>query len=181
MGPISQPKNVAANVRMPMDITGSRGMSLVISSAISGCVERKTKAEPVTMTDETMLLANEKRRRDVRRRKNAFQSRTVFAGGCLGFVLTASATVEACLPCGQESREMVRREHVIGFDLGGDDDDGCESVTDEDEMCLAAMKLDQGDCEAVLSVRVVALPGQYRRPNLKVASDMLMCDVAASR
>jgi len=59
MGPMSQPKNVAAKVRMPILMTGSIGISFVISSAISGCVERKTKAAPVTAMDETIELARE--------------------------------------------------------------------------------------------------------------------------
>lgn len=59
MGPMSQPKKVAAKVRMPMLMTGSIGINFVTSSAISGCVERKTNATPVTAMDETIELARE--------------------------------------------------------------------------------------------------------------------------
>lgn len=81
IGPANHPTNVATNVKMPILMTGSIGINFVTSSAISGLDERKTIPETVAPILDRILLAREKRRRDVLKPKNVFQFMAVFEGG----------------------------------------------------------------------------------------------------
>ena len=58
-GPRSQPIKAVPTVNKPIDAMGSMGMSLVTSSAMSGCVDKNVNVAAVTARDETMLEARE--------------------------------------------------------------------------------------------------------------------------
>jgi len=68
---------VAPNVAIPILMTGSVGTNLVIWSASSGSSENAVIALPVDTTEVMIEEVRAYRRRDWRRRKKAFQSRTL--------------------------------------------------------------------------------------------------------
>jgi hypothetical protein len=114
MGPSSQPRNMDAKTAMPVDTMGSVGMSLRTLSARSGYSERKAMEDRVAAIVPRMEVAKEYRRREVRRVKNVFQSKTEDVededgGG------EAVVVVEACRT---RHREGVKKEEGVDVEGG---------------------------------------------------------------
>jgi len=162
-GPISQPKKVAPKVAMPMLTKGSVGMSLVTASAKSGYSESATNAAAVVATEPTIEEVREYRRREVRRRKNVFQSRMTDddAGGLdvLGRLAVRSEACEALVDDDAwrlRHNEGVKTEEAAPVHSGRPDsprcadrcraaeDNGRRSVEGEKEVERAPVRLNEG-------------------------------------
>lgn len=131
---MSHPKNVAPKVAKPMLIKGSVGTILVMLSAMSGTSEKVITAAAVEAADVMIDDASAYRRREVRRRKNVFQSRAFGEG--VELELEGEAVVEA-----------LRVRH----NDGAKEDDGV--MAEEEECATTAWRADDGRRYRVCGMR----------------------------